>query len=347
MQTNHKLIFESSANLNDAESNSVDLIVTSPPYPMIAMWDEIFIAQNDDIKSSLDDGDGFTSFEKMNQVLDKVWDGCIKVLKPGGIICINIGDATRKIAKTFQIFPNHARIIQYFLSKKMYELPSILWRKPNNSPNKFMGSGMLPTNAYVTLEHEYILIFRKGANRKFKPKSKSRYESAFFWEERNQWFSDIWTDLKGASQLTYDSNDEIRTRSAEYPISLPMRLINMYSIYGDVVLDPFLGTGTTTLAAMLTGRNSLGYERNFAFRDVISKKLMSVKAASQSIVEQRIEEHLKFVKEREGIGKTVNNISEYYNFKIVTKQETKIRFKLIKNVEELEDNEFSVKYDYF
>ena len=109
-----------------------------------------------------------------------------------------------------------------------------------------MGSGMLPAGAYVTLEHEHILVLRKGNKRNFKtPEEKlRRQKSAFFWEERNLWFSDLWEDLKGTKQNNIDKN--IRERSGAYPFELAYRLINMLSLREDKVLDPFLGTGTTT-----------------------------------------------------------------------------------------------------
>ena len=121
-------------------------------------------------------------------------------------------------------------------------LPDILWRKPTNAPNKFMGSGMLPAGAYVTYEHEYILIFRKGGKRAFDrpPRRRQlRRRSAYFWEERNVWFSDVWTDLTGDAPGS--RRRETRARSAAFPFELPYRLIQMFSVYGDTVLDPFAG----------------------------------------------------------------------------------------------------------
>ncbi|MFW6335242.1 MAG: DNA methyltransferase, partial [Desulfosalsimonas sp.] len=112
-------------------------------------------------------------------------------------MCVNIGDAVRKLGDSFSLYPNHSEIIRAFLSRGLTPLPAIIWRKQTNAPNKFMGSGMLPAGAYVTLEHEYVLIFRKGAKRQFAtPAQKlNRKKSAIFWEERNQWYSDVWFDL--------------------------------------------------------------------------------------------------------------------------------------------------------
>ena len=239
-------------------SNSVDLVVTSPPYPMIEMWDNSFAMQNPTIDAAIAKGQGQLAYEMMHALLDQVWHEVARVLKPGAIACINIGDATRKLGTTFSLYPNHSRIIQSFLSLGMHNLPNIIWRKPTNAPNKFMGSGMLPTGAYVTLEHEWILLFRKQGKRPFDEEQErlARHENAYFWEERNHWFSDVW-QLKGTIQKL--SDPEVRQRSAAFPYEIPFRLILMYSLRGDVVLDPFAGTATTALAALATGRNSIGY----------------------------------------------------------------------------------------
>jgi len=165
--------------MDDIKSNTIDLIVTSPPYPMIEMWDSLFSRLNEKIHRALQEGAGFKAFNLMHLELEKVWCEVARVVRPGGTICINIGDATRKIRNNFQLFPNHVRIIQFFQNNGFIVLPSILWRKPTNSPNKFLGSGMLPTNAYVSLEHENILIFRKGDDkRKFTAGFEGRYRSA-------------------------------------------------------------------------------------------------------------------------------------------------------------------------
>ncbi|MBW1803357.1 MAG: site-specific DNA-methyltransferase, partial [Deltaproteobacteria bacterium] len=198
MKTSHQIIFSDSKNMGAIPDASVDLVVTSPPYPMIEMWDGVFSGQNPKIKKALINDDGPLAFELMHKELDPVWNETHRVLKRGGIVCINIGDATRTIGDDFALYPNHARILSHFFSSGFSSLPAILWRKQTNAPNKFMGSGMLAPGAYVTLEHEFVLILRKGGKRDFKnpDEKKLRRESAFFWEERNLWFSDIWFDLK-------------------------------------------------------------------------------------------------------------------------------------------------------
>ena len=212
---------------------TIDLVVTSPPYPMIEMWDEQFAGIDPSIRTALSDGDGVRAFELMHAALDEVWSECQRILRPGGLACINIGDATRKIGGEFRLFSNHSRVLQKMASLGLSILPDILWRKPTNAPNKFLGSGMLPAGAYVTYEHEYILIARKGGPRRFPPADKARRRrSAFFWEERNSWFSDVWVDLIGARQLlgnTEADDLEARARSAAFPFELAYRLIQMHS----------------------------------------------------------------------------------------------------------------------
>jgi DNA modification methylase len=194
---------------------------------MIEMWDELFSGLNPRISEHLDSGNGQSAFDLMHEELEKVWTEVSRVLVDGGIACINIGDATRKINGSFRVFQNHSRIINDFEDLGFEPLPELLWRKPGNSGAKFMGSGMLPPNAYVTLEHEYILVFRNGEDsRSFEPGSERRYSSAYFWEERNQWFSDVWMEITGKLQSLGQS--ELRERSGAFPFEIPYRLINMY-----------------------------------------------------------------------------------------------------------------------
>ena len=132
------------------------------------MWDEIFTQQSKRISSCLSTSRGGEAFQLMHEVLDRAWGESYRVLKNGGIACINIGDATRTLNGDFQLYSNHSRILNHCLDLGFAALPDILWRKPTNAPTKFMGSGMLPVGAYVTYEHEYILVLRKGTRRQFK-----------------------------------------------------------------------------------------------------------------------------------------------------------------------------------
>lgn len=345
MDTTHRVIVGDSRQMSELDDGEVDTIVTSPPYPMIEMWDEVFGKLNSEIKDDLEQGKGRSAFDKMHGELEKTWREVDRVLADGGIACINIGDATRKVDGSFRVYQNHARIIDDFENLGFEPLPDILWRKPVNSAAKFMGSGMLPPNAYATLEHEYILIFRKGEKqRSFEPGSERRYNSAYFWEERNQWFSDVWMDIRGTLQAL--NNNELRERSAAFPLEIPYRLINMYSVYGDTVLDPFWGTGTTSLAAIVAGRNSVGYELEEEFMKVFEDRISEVDRMSHQIVSKRIDRHKEFVRDRQEKGDDLNYKAENYGFPVMTKQEKQIQFYTAKEIEP-EENTYTVTHAKF
>lgn len=333
METEHRIFVDDSRRLGQVEDNSVELVVTSPPYPMIEMWDGLFADLNNEINKQIEAGDGQDAFEKMHEELDKIWKEVERVLVEGGIACINIGDATRKVDGSFRVYQNHSRIIDAFDKIGFEPLPELLWRKPVNSAAKFMGSGMLPPNAYITLEHEYILTFRNGeTQRQFEPKSERRYNSAYFWEERNEWFSDVWMDIKGELQSL--EQDELRSRSAAYPFEVPYRLINMYSVYGDTVLDPFWGTGTTSLAAMTAARNSIGYEIDDEFTGVFEGRVEDVPTFSQTVIQQRLDDHRDFVEKKLESGDELKYEAQNYDFPVTTRQEKPIQFYSVRTVEE-------------
>ena len=344
LKTEHTIIYEDARSMRQLENESVNLVITSPPYPMIQMWDHIFGEQNSEIKKALDNENGKEAFELMCQELDKIWKESFRVLKNGGIVCINIGDATRTMDGIFQIYPSHARILNYCLKLGFHALPEILWIKGTNKPNKFMGSGMLPVGAYVTLEHEHILILRKGNKRKFlsEEQKENRRKSAFFWEERNIWFSDRWEDIGGVFQRL--ESDKSRERSAAYPPELVYRLICMFSVQGDTILDPFLGTGTTTLVAMASGRNSVGYEIDSNLKKHIENRLKQVKKFANRRIELRLQNHRKFVERREEKKGKLKYTNENYNFPVMTKQEISLFLPQVKNVENMSNNTFGVEY---
>lgn len=325
MKTTHSIYTGAAQQMKEINDNSVELVVTSPPYPMIQMWDEILSKQNPCIANALDENQPDAAFELMHQELDKVWDEVTRVLVPGGIVCINIGDATRTFNGNFALYSNHSRIINYFTAHGYVNLPNIIWRKQTNAPNKFMGSGMLPAGAYVTLEHEWILIFRKGGKREFKSAidKQKRRESSFFWEERNVWFSDLWDNIKGTKQKI---SAESRDRSAAYPLEVPYRLINMYSLQGDTVMDPFLGTGTTTIASIMSNRNSIGYEIDDKFIDIIADNIHSSSVDQMNeVITNRIAAHKEFVSQRTQ-NKEIKHFNEHLQMPVMTSQETDMRF---------------------
>ena len=321
--TTHKILTKNSQDLSPIPDHSIQLIVTSPPYPMVEMWDSLFCEQDPRIEDALRAGHGREAFFKMHALLNLVWEECDRVLADHGFLCINIGDATRTLANDFQLYPNHAQIILFFLSKGYSILPDIHWRKPSNAPNKFMGSGMYPAGAYVTYEHEYILVFRKGGKRIFTGEEKTRRQkSAYFWEERNVWFSDLW-EIRGTAQEISEAS--CRKRNASFPLEIPYRLINMYSIEGDTVLDPFVGLGTTCLAAMLSQRSSIGVERAPDIAALAKKNLSVSPAILNQQIDLRLNRHKNFISTLSPDKQNRCYWNPFHQFSVKTKQETAIQ----------------------
>lgn len=284
MKTVHRIIIGDSRRMKKVEDESVHLMITSPPYPMIEMWDETFKQLDERIGKNLEKMEAETDnkkkeryireiYELMHENLAEVWRETYRVLVDGGIACINIGDATRNLNGVFRLFPNHSKVIEHCEKIGFVTLPYILWKKPTTKPkykgkNAFLGSGFLPPNAYVTLDCEFVLIFRKGRLRKFEPYDELRYTSRYTKVERDDWFTQIW-DIVGAKQTL----PEVERRVAAFPEEIPYRLIRMFSIIGDTILDPFLGTGTTTSAAIKLNRNSIGYEIDEDLLPIIKEKV--------------------------------------------------------------------------
>jgi modification methylase len=345
MKARINIIHGTAQEMAEVPALSVDLMVTSPPYPMIEMWDEIFARQDKGIGESLAAGAGAEAFESMHRLLDGAWNECDRALKPGGLACINIGDATRTLNGDFQLYSNHSRILKAFLDRGYAVMPDILWRKPTNAPNKFMGSGMLPVGAYVTYEHEYILILRKGLRRKFTTVAdkKRRRESAFFWEERNVWFSDVWHDIRGTTQALADS--ATRKRSAAFPFELAYRLICMFSIKGDVVLDPFVGTGTTLAAALAAGRDATGVEFDTSLAENASRLLESAGSPANSYTRERLTRHVAFARRRSAEKGPMKHVNSHYGFPVVTSQERELIINDVTDVTCEKEGVLNVEYD--
>ena len=333
-----------SREMREISDESIDLVVTSPPYPMIEMWDDLFSSLSPTGAGALNKGDGNAAFDAMHVELDRVWRELGRVLKPGAFACINIGDAMRTIAGRFRLYPNHSRIVSAWVFLGFDCLPVIHWRKQTNAPNKFMGSGMLPSGAYVTLEHEYVLIFRKDTKRKFATDAEkaARMRSAFFWEERNKWFSDVW-DFKGTVQGL--NHGDLRSRSVAYPLELAYRLINMYSLYEDTVLDPFLGTGTTTLASIACGRNSIGIEIDRAFSSFIFEQAGSFLDIGNQMVSTRITDHGQFIATHTQSKGPVKYVNRPHWFPVVTRQETGLQLHRITQIVSSPDLPIQASYE--
>ncbi|MEM0129443.1 MAG: site-specific DNA-methyltransferase [Thermoplasmata archaeon] len=228
--------------MDEIPDRSVHLVVTSPPYPMIPQWDAVF--------RSL----GAEGYGEMHSLLADVWRECHRVLVDGGLLAVVVGDALRRDPGGFRLWANHATILERATALGFVPLPYLLWKKPTNKPNAFLGSGFLPPNAYVTLDCEFILLFRRGRLRTYPPHDPERYASRLARAERDRWFSQVWADVRGAPQ----GADGRRTGA--FPPAIPARLIRMFSVRGETVLDPFAGTGTTLWEALRAGRRAIGYE---------------------------------------------------------------------------------------
>lgn len=265
LETTHKIYFQDAINLKKLKDKTVHLVVTSPPYWKIKDYgNEEQIGYNDSLTEY---------FDKLNAI----WKECIRVLHPGCKICINIGDQFLRAIKNkrvYQIVPLHSHLINDILrdfDNEVVYLGSINWSKVSTSNTSggghIMGSIFYPRNGYFFINREYIAIFRKlGKDPKPDPELKER--SYISIEEWRELFKDTW-NFPGIVQEDHD---------AMFPEELPRRLIKMYSFIGDTVLDPFLGSGTTTKVAVEMGRNSIGYEIGFNrdnWKQIIKQKISS------------------------------------------------------------------------
>jgi modification methylase len=203
--------------------------------------------------------------------LDKVWDHCFRALVPGGrLICV-VGDvclSRRKNNGRHTVVPLHASIQEHCRKLGFDNLAPIIWHKIANAVHEVEnGSGFLgkpyEPNAVIKNDIEFILMQRKPGGYR-SPDVATRVLSVISDENHKQWFQQIWSGLTGAST---------RDHPAPYPVELAGRLIRMFSFVGDTVLDPFLGTGTTTVAAAKAGRNSIGFEVDEHYFDLAHRRI--------------------------------------------------------------------------
>jgi len=253
-------------NLGDARamaelgSTSVHLVVTSPPYWTLK-----------DYRDSKGQMGHIEDYEEFLAELDKVWAHCLRALVPGGrMICV-VGDvclSRRKNNGRHTVVPLHASIQEHCRMLGFDNLAPIIWHKISNAVYEVEnGSGFLgkpyEPNSVIKNDIEFILMQRKPGGYRA-PDVPSRVLSVISGENHKQWFQQIWSGLTGAST---------RNHPAPYPVELAERLIRMFSFVGDTVLDPFLGTGTTTIAAARVGRNSIGFEVDEHYFDSAHKRI--------------------------------------------------------------------------
>ena len=247
LPTSHALRLADARAMDEVQPSSVHLVLTSPPY-----WTLKEYRDSEGQMGHIEDYDEFLS------ELDKVWSHCFRALVPGGrLICV-VGDvclSRRKNNGRHTVVPLHASIQEHCRKIGFDNLAPIIWHKIANAVyevengSSFLGKPYEP-NSVIKNDIEFILMERKPGGYRT-PDLSTRVLSVISSENHKQWFQQIWSGLTGAST---------RHHPAPYPLELAERLIRMFSFVGDTVLDPFLGTGTTSIAAAKTGRNSVGFE---------------------------------------------------------------------------------------
>jgi modification methylase len=258
--TRHMLNRGDARLIKGLAESSVHLVLTSPPY-----WT---------LKEYRDSDGQMGHIEKYDQFLselDKVWAHCFRALVPGGRLVCVVGDvclSRRKNNGRHTVVPLHASIQEHCRKLGFDNLAPIIWHKIANAAyevengSSFLGKPYEP-NSVIKNDIEFILMQRKPGGYRA-PDIPSRVLSVISGENHKEWFQQIWEGLTGAST---------RHHPAPYPLDLAERLIRMFSFVGDTVLDPFLGTGTTTVAAAKTGRNSVGFEIDDHYFDAACKRI--------------------------------------------------------------------------
>src|SRR5215472_689849 len=245
--TSHWLYRGDARDMPELRPESVHLVLTSPPY-----WTLKEYRDSDGQLGHVEDYDQFL------QELDKVWKHCYEAVVPGGrLICV-VGDvclSRRKNGGRHTVVPLHSSIQEHCRKLGFDNLAPIIWHKISNASyeveggSTFLGKPYEP-NAVIKNDIEFILMERKPGGYRA-PEISTKILSVISVENHKKWFQQIWTGVTGTST---------KHHPAPYPLELAERLVRMFSFVGDTVLDPFLGTGTTTVAAAKWGRHSTGYE---------------------------------------------------------------------------------------
>ncbi len=255
-RTRHKIINGDSRQMTELEDKSVHLVITSPPYWQLKDYGiENQIGYND-------------SYEEYINNLNLVWKECYRVLNNGCRLCVNIGDqfARSVYYGRYKVIPIRTEIIKFCEAIGFDYMGAIIWQKKTTSNTtggaSLMGSYPTPRNGILSIDYEFILLFKKLGT-PVKPNRKLKEQSKMTKEEWKEYFAGHW-NFGGTKQYGH---------IAMFPEELPKRLIKMFSFIGDIVLDPFLGSGTTSLAARNLNRISIGYEINPDFIPYIKRKL--------------------------------------------------------------------------
>jgi site-specific DNA-methyltransferase (adenine-specific) len=261
--SSHEIYLADARDLSFIPDASVHLVVTSPPYFDLKQYAGETSAQLGDIHQ----------YDQFLIELDKSLAECARVLVPGGRVCCVVGAVTiaRRNGGRHHVLPLPSDIQVRSRSLGLDNLTPIMWHKVSNivleasDSSRFLGKPNLP-NGVIKNDLETIVMLRKPGGCR-KPTPEMERASFISNDEYFKWFLPVWSDISGAST---------REHPAPFPIGLAYRLIRMFSFVGDTVLDPFLGTGTTTRAAMAAGRNSIGVEAEPAYFELIARKLAKI-----------------------------------------------------------------------
>ena len=245
--TKHVLVHGDAREMTELGTNSVHLVVTSPPYWTLKRYEDSAAQMG-----HIDD------YEEFLRELSMVWKRCYDALVPGGRLVCVVGDvclSRRQNDGRHTVVPLHSSIQEQCRKIGFDNLAPIIWHKISNAAYEASGAGGFlgkpyEPNSVIKNDIEFILMLRKPGGYR-KPDAATKLLSVIGAENYQLWFQQIWTGLTGEST---------KHHPAPFPVQLAERLIRMFSFVGDIVLDPFLGTGTTTVAAAKSGRNSLGYE---------------------------------------------------------------------------------------
>ena len=259
--THHRIRLGDARAMDALPAESVHLVLTSPPY-----WTLKEYRDSEGQMGHIEDYDLFLD------ELDKVWSHCYRALVPGGRLVCVVGDvclSRRENNGRHTVVPLHASIQERCRRIGYDNLAPIIWHKianavyeVDNGGGGFLGKPYEP-NAVIKNDIEFILMERKPGGYRA-PDVAARVLSVISGENHKKWFQQIWSGLTGAST---------RLHPAPYPVELAERLVRMFSFVGDTVLDPFLGTGTTTVAAAKTGRNSIGFEVDEHYFEMAHKRI--------------------------------------------------------------------------
>ena len=267
--TSHEILLGDAREMR-LEPESVHLVVTSPPY-----WT---LKEYRDTEGQLGH---VADYEDFLRDLDAVWQHCYQALVPGGRLVVVVGDvclSRRKNNGRHTVVPLHASIQEHCRLIGYDNLASIIWHKISNAAYEATGNGgsflgkPYEPNSVIKNDIEFILMQRKPGGYR-SPTVATRILSVIGEAQHKEWFQQIWTGLTGAST---------RHHPAPYPLELAERLVRMFSFVGDTVVDPFLGTGTTMIAAMRNGRNSIGYEIDPSYASFAEKRIASSKSVFMS-----------------------------------------------------------------